>query len=131
MGVDAKALLTECDGPIAVAQFLNRQDFVRGVSLRMTDEPKFVWVDFEWRGEKRLMACFFDGNCISDYESVWPHSATLVSIGCWGFSDAIIMKMVRAFCGFYILNDGKDDWMPINAQAATPATVPTANGEDG
>ncbi|MCP3656850.1 MAG: hypothetical protein GY766_18475 [Herbaspirillum sp.] len=112
MGVDAKAILTSNPSPIQVMRFLNELDHVTKVSITPTYSTagNFVYVNATWHKEDRNIACFYDGECKCDYETVFPHNACYVSIGKWGMSDAVIMALVKEFGGFYMLNDCTDEW---------------------
>ena len=108
MGVDAKCILKETM-PTKIAEYLHSLPHVEKVKMApaMND---FWWIIFYWHGEKRCMAIFFNGNCKSDYESVYPHDACYCSIGKWGMSDAIVISLAKHFGGFYQLEDTTDQW---------------------
>jgi hypothetical protein len=112
MGIDAKAVLKTAKGPLDIMWWLNSLEHVRDVSVKPSYQngDGFVYIDLKWHGEQRHIACFHDGKCKCDYESIWPHDACFISISAFGFSDAIIMSLVKKFGGFYQINDCTDDW---------------------
>lgn len=114
MGVDAKAVLTSNPPPIDIMNFLNGLDCVSNVYISPTTMDGFIWLNFCWKGEARHMSVFFNNLCMTDYEDITPLPSAYCSIGAWGFSDAIIVKLTKHFGGFYTLNDCKDEWTQIN-----------------
>ena len=112
MGIDAKAVLKNASGPLDIMKHLNEMPHVKDVSIRPSypGAGHFVYIDMKWHGEQRHVACFYDGECKCDYETIWPHNACYISIRKFGFSDAIIMAIVKQYGGFYMLNDCTDEW---------------------
>lgn len=110
MGVNSKAVLTKNGlSPLEVMDFLNKLDHVSQVSITPALKD-FCRINFTWSGEARNLAVFYNGDCHCDYGHIWPYPAIYVSFGCWGFSDAIIMALVKEFGGFYQMNDCQDEW---------------------
>lgn len=115
MSVDAKAILIGAKTPLDILYYLDGLSQVEdAVIIASKVEAEFMYVRFSWLGESRSLACFFDGNCASDYEDVYPFPACFVSLGCWGFSDAIIMSLTKHFGGFYLLNDFDGEWTRVD-----------------
>lgn len=111
MGVDSKAVLTkEGLSPLDVMDFLEKLDYVTKVNITPSGLEDFCRINFDWLEEQRNLAVFYNSSCQCDYEHIWPYPAIYVSFGCWGFSDAIIMALVKEFGGFYQMNDCQDEW---------------------
>ncbi len=111
MGVDANVLLTGDVSVLDLAHFIRSCDSSSKVNIEPTSVEKMVVLNFTWKGEQRHMYVHYDGSCSRDYQDIYPHEdGVLISVGCWGFSDVIMMTIVSHFGGFYRLNDCQDEW---------------------
>ena len=117
MGVDTKVLLTN---PPDVLDLLRYTDETyKRASLRCTGSGAYQ-LQFADDGRDRILWVCPPGVCASDYADVHTGPAILISMGCWGNSEAIARRMAVKWGGMIMPNDCEDDWQNVHG-AAGPA----------
>ena len=117
MGVDTKVLLTDPPEILEILRYA--EDQYKGAVLTCTKASEIFWLKFTDGEDIRQLAIFPKGVCASDYADVCNTPAILISMGCWGNSEAVARRMAIKWGGMIMPNDCTDDWQNVTPQTAS------------
>ena len=110
MGVDTKVLLTSPPSLLELLDYADEKYSQATLSKAGSDWYRLCFVDC---GDKRALAVFPPYVCACDYDDVHTGPAILISMGCWGNSEAIARRLAVKFGGMIMPNDWRDDWQGV------------------
>ena len=117
MGVETRVLLTNPPDIIEILKHVTKHyRLAKLVAIRNSDTYRVAFRDGD---DERVLSVFPPGCCAGDYADVHTGPAVLISMGCWGGSEAIARRLVAEFGGMMVLNDCTDEWQTAPEQNGT------------
>ena len=112
MGCSTQAVLIHSPDVLEISEFLQSLGEVKNIESKEIIDNLHT-ISFFYKNEERQLSVFVNEKCSSDYSLTGVKSATLISLGFWGHSVEIALKILDRFSGGWIdVNDSDDiDWV--------------------